>query len=223
LQLITCNAHAIQEVKHPNNFHEPNPQDIGVGFFPTLSLLNHSCDPVAVVTYHGNQAVVRAVRNIRKDEEICIAYGATFYDDEELSRRHQLKTTYFFNCTCKACVEHWPMWLEMDQNLQPDWLCEACGCLLLSDKIEENKFARCKKCKHRQNLEDVLLALGVSHDHYSKAMGEALSGHIENALPGLVNHMTLQQKYIDQPWRDFTACQVAITHCFQILANKRKD
>ncbi|ELT95020.1 hypothetical protein CAPTEDRAFT_183922 [Capitella teleta] len=221
IQLILCNAFPIHQMRRPDNFQEPDPEEIGIGLFPTAALLNHSCNPEAIVCYYGNKAVVRAIRDIDKNEEISIAYGVTFYDDEELSRRHQLKETHFFHCTCKACLEGWPMWLEMDQN-QPDWLCEACGSILLSDKIEDNKFAKCKKCSHRQNLEDAINKLAVSHDRYSTAMAEAMGGRIENALPELMEHLDLQQRYIDQPWRDFTACQVAIKHCFQILGNKRE-
>ena len=98
LQLVQCNALRIIELTRPTKFDEPKPEPVGVGLYPTVSLINHSCDPNADLNFFGDSVVVRAVRNIAEGEEICISYGPLFYEVKQRARHSQLKGVYFFNC-----------------------------------------------------------------------------------------------------------------------------
>ena len=98
LQIIQCNALRISELTRPTKFDEPKPEPVGVGLYPTVSLINHSCDPNADLNFFGDVVVVRAIRNIAEGEEICISYGPIFYEVKPRSRHSQLKGVYFFNC-----------------------------------------------------------------------------------------------------------------------------
>ena len=98
LQIIQCNAFRIIELTRPTKFDDPKPEPVGVGLYPTASLINHSCDPNADLNFYGDAVVVRAIRNIAEGEEICISYGPLFYEVKPRLRHSQLKGVYFFNC-----------------------------------------------------------------------------------------------------------------------------
>ncbi|XP_069340737.1 histone-lysine N-methyltransferase SMYD3 isoform X2 [Eulemur rufifrons] len=44
-------------------------QEVGVGLYPSMSLLNHSCDPNCSIVFNGPHLLLRAVRNIEVGEE----------------------------------------------------------------------------------------------------------------------------------------------------------
>ncbi|KAM6165751.1 histone-lysine N-methyltransferase SMYD3 isoform 3-T3 [Erethizon dorsatum] len=44
-------------------------QEVGVGLYPSMSLLNHSCDPNCSIVFNGPHLLLRAVRDIEVGEE----------------------------------------------------------------------------------------------------------------------------------------------------------
>ncbi|XP_055090675.1 histone-lysine N-methyltransferase SMYD3 isoform X2 [Symphalangus syndactylus] len=44
-------------------------QEVGVGLYPSISLLNHSCDPNCSIVFNGPHLLLRAVRDIEVGEE----------------------------------------------------------------------------------------------------------------------------------------------------------
>jgi len=98
LQIIQCNALRVVEITRPTKFDDPKPEPVGIALYPTVSLINHSCDPNADLNFYGDTVVVRAIRNIHEGEEICISYGPLFYEVKPRMRHNQLKGVYFFNC-----------------------------------------------------------------------------------------------------------------------------
>lgn len=82
---------------------------VGVGVFPLLSYLNHSCSANAVVSFdysfeHGGSmaASVRAVREIAVDEAVTISYIDSGLG--RCDRQKILQQQYFFSCSCKRCL-----------------------------------------------------------------------------------------------------------------------
>lgn len=98
LQVIQCNGKRIVELQQPNRFDDTKPEELGIGIYPSVALLNHSCDPTADLSSFGNSMVVRATRSINEGEEIAISYGPLFYETKELRRQAELKEAYFFHC-----------------------------------------------------------------------------------------------------------------------------
>ncbi|KLO04133.1 hypothetical protein SCHPADRAFT_947939 [Schizopora paradoxa] len=75
--------------------------DGGKALYAMPSLLNHSCMPSTHAEFIGDAYVVRANRDMKKGEEITIAYidkGVSF--DE---KRFRLMSTWRFNCECGVC------------------------------------------------------------------------------------------------------------------------
>uniref|UniRef100_A0A8C5MWQ2 SET and MYND domain containing 3 n=1 Tax=Leptobrachium leishanense TaxID=445787 RepID=A0A8C5MWQ2_9ANUR len=57
---VTCNSFTISDGEM---------QDVGVGLYPSMSLLNHSCDPNCVIVFEGKCLHLRTVKEIPKGEE----------------------------------------------------------------------------------------------------------------------------------------------------------
>ncbi|XP_014304012.2 histone-lysine N-methyltransferase SMYD3-like [Myotis lucifugus] len=77
-------------------------QEVGVGLYPSMSLLNHSCDPNCSIVFNGPHLLLRAVRDIQAGEELTICYLDMLMTSAE--RRQQLRDQYCFDCDCARCL-----------------------------------------------------------------------------------------------------------------------
>ncbi|CAG8493313.1 21207_t:CDS:10 [Cetraspora pellucida] len=73
----------------------------GVGIYPNVSLLNHSCRPNCVVIFEKSKLMVRCIEPINNDQELVINYVDLSLPVEE--RRKELQKQYFFWCHCDSC------------------------------------------------------------------------------------------------------------------------
>ncbi|KAM7118129.1 histone-lysine N-methyltransferase SMYD3 isoform 1-T1 [Ciconia maguari] len=89
---VTCNCFTISNGEM---------QDVGVGLYPSMSLLNHSCDPNCVIIFEGYQLLLRSVREIQIGEELTISYIESLMPTSE--RQKQLMRQYCFECDCLLC------------------------------------------------------------------------------------------------------------------------
>lgn len=80
-------------------------QSIGAGLYLGPSILDHSCDPDAYVTFNGTSCTVRAAKNIPHNDvkKIFISYVDVGLSKE--IRQKQLQEQYYFSCQCNFCVE----------------------------------------------------------------------------------------------------------------------
>ncbi|XP_006779989.1 histone-lysine N-methyltransferase SMYD3 isoform X1 [Neolamprologus brichardi] len=89
---VTCNCFTISDGEL---------QEIGVGLYPSLSLLNHDCRPNCVMVFEGTKLELRAVRDIDPEDELTISYIETLSLTED--RQRQLEEQYHFTCHCQRC------------------------------------------------------------------------------------------------------------------------
>ena len=75
---------------------------LGANLYELLSRANHSCRPNIRVLWDGDEAVVVALRDIARGEELRVAYkpAAGFTTQE---RRERLQMHYNFVCRCDLC------------------------------------------------------------------------------------------------------------------------
>jgi hypothetical protein len=75
---------------------------VGIGIFPLLSLLNHSCAPNCAVVFNGPVGALRTIAPVCQGEPLTINYvdlvGST------AQRRAKLADDYFFLCQASAQV-----------------------------------------------------------------------------------------------------------------------
>ncbi|KAJ5105569.1 hypothetical protein NUU61_002916 [Penicillium alfredii] len=76
---------------------------IGLYLHPYAALINHSCNFNSTVGFDGEELFVKAVRPIKKDEQIFISYIDTTTPHE--IRRTELSERYFFDCRCTRCAK----------------------------------------------------------------------------------------------------------------------
>uniref|UniRef100_A0A3Q2GGQ1 [histone H3]-lysine(4) N-trimethyltransferase n=2 Tax=Cyprinodon variegatus TaxID=28743 RepID=A0A3Q2GGQ1_CYPVA len=142
---VTCNCFTISDGEL---------QEVGVGLYPSLSLLNHDCRPNCVMVFEGTRLQLRAVQDISPQEELTISYIETLSLTEE--RQKQLEEQYHFICRCQRCdskQEEELMlsgeeenWLQLkvalpkleELNAESNWqvLLESCGRLLSAAGVE---------------------------------------------------------------------------------------
>ncbi|KAM6979847.1 histone-lysine N-methyltransferase SMYD3 [Aplochiton taeniatus] len=89
---VTCNCFTISDGEL---------QEVGVGLYPSMSLLNHDCRPSCVVTFEGATLCLRATRDIQPSEELTISYIGCLAPTNQ--RQKQLKDQYHFLCQCHRC------------------------------------------------------------------------------------------------------------------------
>jgi len=76
------------------------------GIFPTIARFNHSCIPSAEFGWNekAGRQEIRAIRNIKAQEEISLCYFTSQWQLEDVDvRRQYLQDSYGFNCTCQVC------------------------------------------------------------------------------------------------------------------------
>ncbi|XP_010467589.1 PREDICTED: histone-lysine N-methyltransferase ASHR1 [Camelina sativa] len=141
---FSCNAHTICD-------SELRPQ--GIGLFPFVSIINHSCSPNAILVFEEQMAVVRAMDKIPKDSEITISYIETA--GSTLTRQKSLKEQYLFHCQCARCNNFGKPHDIEESAILECYRCanEKCTGFLLRDP-EEKGFV-CQKCLLLRSKEEV--------------------------------------------------------------------
>lgn len=79
----------------------PDNVETGMWIDEIISQINHSCDPNAILITDGPRVSLRTLKDIKKDEQIFIAY--TEPTDPYFYRQRQLKDKFFFTCRCAKC------------------------------------------------------------------------------------------------------------------------
>eukprot|EP00940_MAST-03C_sp_MAST-3C-sp2_P001300 g1300.t1 len=96
---VKFNCHAIQDPMTGKR--------TGLGLFPFAAFLNHSCRPNVIISHYASgdarTIVFRALRPIRKGEEIAYAYIDVLQTRKQ--RQKLLREAYFFECACPRCSE----------------------------------------------------------------------------------------------------------------------
>lgn len=116
LQFIQFNSHEIFDLVRAKSKGNTKTVFIGGGLYPTLALFNHSCDPSVVRYFKGTTVYVNAVRNIKAGTSIGENYGPLYTQNHKVERIKKLQTQYMFDCNCKACLENWPTYDEMNTS-----------------------------------------------------------------------------------------------------------
>lgn len=82
-----------------------------------ISRFNHSCRPNAVVQWNADMdvQVLRAIKSIELDEEICISYLGEDIMEKRKVRRKKLQSSFGFDCRCVSCEKSDP---DSDERLE---------------------------------------------------------------------------------------------------------
>ena len=123
------------------------------GLFPMTAMMNSSCSPNTQNSIDTDWVCrVRAVRVIKKGEEICDTYTATLCNT--LYRRRSLKNAKYFDCCCPRCSDP----TEFGSNFST-LVCRSPGCggyVVSSDPLSPDSNWKCLKCGCEMPASDVI-------------------------------------------------------------------
>jgi len=107
-------------------------QSVGVGLYLGASVLDHSCQPNAVVIFKGKELIVRTIEDVENISDIRVSYTNLLDNTEK--RRQNLCEQYYFFCECPKCQ-------DMEQDLtKSSMMCPDCGGCV------PHKKGSCTKC-----------------------------------------------------------------------------
>lgn len=222
LMMLPCNAHECSELIYfPNNLPGSVTAEIGSAIYPVLSLINHSCDPNVVRHSYGNVCVVRAIRNIPKGSEVLDNYGALCALTPTQERRQKLALQYFFTCNCQACTDDYPQYMDIPSDT-PVFKCDNCSGPVFLPLDHKYDIVPCSFCQHNHALRPRLSSLSQSDETYRMAMKDVLTSscdNIDQSILFLEGHLTLMDRLLCRPWRDFNDCQEALKQCYAFKAS----
>lgn len=79
-------------------------EHFGLAIYNIRSYLNHSCVPNVICLSYDNVLVCKAIKPIKKGEQLFIDYLDSEIDTTKTIRRGQLRDVYGFECNCRLCL-----------------------------------------------------------------------------------------------------------------------
>ncbi|KAK7098630.1 hypothetical protein V1264_002883 [Littorina saxatilis] len=224
LMMLPCNAHEVSEMGV--NWQEPSQSktlEIGSAIYPVLSLINHSCDPSVVRHSYDDVCVVRAIRGIAEGEELCDNYGALYPVMDRAARQAHLLKQYYFTCSCQACVNNWPMYMEIPKEVM-EFYCDKCRGPVPVPGIQQaskTESMACRDCGQRQNIRSLILKVGKLEQGFQDALFKVIfEMDVEgDTLPKLVQFLRVVDKHLHRPVSCHNDCQEAVKMCYAFKAN----
>ncbi|KAJ3387790.1 hypothetical protein HDU80_000100 [Chytriomyces hyalinus] len=168
---INSNSHAMVDPTGNTN------QEVGVGMFPMVAMLNHACAPNCsfVSTTHGRM-IVRTLRDVEAGEELCVTYVDLCTPRSE--RRGKLLETKHFWCECERCS---CLSGESEDAFLDAILCQECKSpsAYYSSKDGEST---CTQCGSTITQEQLSLASFKAEQAHSDAHDLFKARHTDSAL-----------------------------------------
>ncbi|KAG4107381.1 SET domain-containing protein [Neocallimastix lanati (nom. inval.)] len=134
------------------------------GLFLQFSNINHDCNPNCTIYFRGNTVYLKALRDIKQDEEITINYCSVY--DTCRMRQTYLKNIYYFTCECPRCIEYKDqLYLDPSEGIK----CQTEGCDGYISHVEFNACPKCGK-KLSPEIEENVKSIINKIDHLPESM-----------------------------------------------------
>jgi hypothetical protein len=216
LQSCSCNAYEVTEqLVTAGDVRTARENEIGGGVYPTVSLCNHSCNPNVARHSNGRTCIVRAVRTIRKGEEILDNYGPHFLSNNLQERQKHLETQYFFKCTCEACSENWPTVDKLQEEIK-QYKCIHCSANIGPNLLKLNT---CLKCKKKFNYSKIQKKFRNMPRDFNRAVEDLLQGRLQECLRTCIEYCDVMDRVVVHPNKLFVKFQQVVTLCWSLLGN----
>ncbi|KAM3184911.1 hypothetical protein ACTXT7_007447 [Hymenolepis weldensis] len=135
------NAKEYTEYYEENEELPSNANWIANCFYPTISLINHDCNPTACIVNTANGgAFLYALRSIKEGERISVSYGNYYFTNSSAEfRKTLLRNAFIISCSCEACRNDWCLEKKRDFEILKCPFCES------RFKSVRDKCLSCKK------------------------------------------------------------------------------
>lgn len=131
-----------------NGFEIPAPNFVGL--YGRACLLEHSCLPNTLRTFDVEMnVIIRAAVDIKKGEHLTTSYTDPMWGTS--SRQMHLRTTKYFQCQCKRCLDPTELGTNFSSikcnscrllvtppaDTSMEWLCSSCGSAISAHEASE--------------------------------------------------------------------------------------
>ncbi|XP_055378198.1 SET and MYND domain-containing protein 4 [Condylostylus longicornis] len=222
LQFLQFNTHEISELHQATKMNaSAKTVFIGGGIYPTLALFNHSCDPGIVRYFKGTKIYVNAIKDVESGLQISENYGPLYAQECREDRQVKLIDLYWFDCQCDACLENWPKYEDMKNDVIR-FRCDAdikCNGIIEVPPDVNEFMIKCQKCGQ---LTNILKGLKVMQDteqitKIAKRLYDA--GDYCKALQKNIDLLKMMNKVLAPPFTDYLQVQQSIRDCYLNLGN----
>ncbi|XP_046968882.1 SET and MYND domain-containing protein 4 [Vanessa cardui] len=228
LQILQFNAHEVFELHCPKPKvgqyiikHDGKSTFLAGAVFPTLALFNHSCDPGVVRYFCGPYVVVRAVKNIKKGQEVAENYGPIFTTVPKQKRQAELKEQYWFDCNCVPCEQNWPMYSEMTENYMR-FKCDSdrpCPNVIPVPYDCKEFMVQCGLCQQYTNILRGLKSLQDTEIMYKLGRAAMTEGKYGEAMKKFIEMLKLYDATLSPPYQSYYDCVQDLRRCMLALGN----
>lgn len=153
ISILDQDFHNLTSVGHSISNIQERP--IGVGIYPTISLLNHSCSPNILSIFHRNKFLARASKSLDCGTEINYCYGPSVTRMSKKDRQRRLQDQYFFLCGCDCCKSE-------KENESRALLCPDCSGPIIYNQDMTHK---CLKCLREDAIDVQACIEAISNTH----------------------------------------------------------
>ncbi len=214
IQICSVNAISVREQVEKRR-SLPSVSHLGSTLCTTVSLLNTACNFNTELVRFGDTVVVFAAYPIKAGEEITLMYGENFLEKPKAERQLELKTTYFFDCRCVACVEDWPQQRSL-MGMSDKYRCPKCPYKGLVPPQPA-----CPRCGERlKKMWDEFLAYRTEYENFTDLRGDEIS---QDALDALVKFYSYIDSVTVRPSRTHVVCHTLLTTHLLALGTKHFD
>ncbi|ALC41289.1 CG7759 [Drosophila busckii] len=221
LQFIQFNTHEVAELHKYSKAGREKSIFIGGAIYPTLALFNHSCDPGVVRYFRGNTIHINSVRPIEAGLPINENYGPIYTQDKREDRQSRLKELYWFECSCDACLDSWPLFDELARDVIR-FRCEApnnCAAIIEVPPTCNDFMIKCVTCGEMTNILKGLKVMQDTEMMTRTAKRFYDTGDYAKALNKFVDLLKIMYEVLAPPFPDFCECQQHLKDCFLNLGN----
>ncbi|KAK7867520.1 hypothetical protein R5R35_009420 [Gryllus longicercus] len=243
LQLLQFNAHEVYETRMlaRGRFRGAKPVYVGVAIYPSAALCNHECYPGLARYFVGTTLVLRALRPLRAGDALAENYGPAFVKFPLAARKKALLSRYWFNCTCQACCEDWPVFEHMDNGFR--YRCSTKGCSQLvrlsQDVLEQPQqqqqgskkkkkqpqpppqqaSVKCKGCQRRVGVAEAAREVQEAERTYADALDRMEAGDAQGAVPLFCAYVDRLHALGHPPRKNLHLAQEALRICMADAGN----
>ncbi|XP_057661790.1 SET and MYND domain-containing protein 4-like isoform X1 [Diorhabda carinulata] len=161
---------------------------IACGMFPSVSIMNHSCRPNVTNFFICDTIVVKALEDIKENEEVFNCYGIDYRGMNREQRQIACRTLYHFECKCLICSD--PL---KEVEMLDSYLCPKCKGLI--PELQNATFGFCLNCGEKYSIKP-----------FRKINNEAqkyLQNDDINQLELLIKCLKIREKILYKHHKDF--------------------
>ncbi|KAL1516683.1 hypothetical protein ABEB36_000563 [Hypothenemus hampei] len=180
---------------------------IACGMFPSVSMMNHSCKPNVTNFFICDTIIVKALEDIRENEEVFNCYGVTYRGMTKEHRQKICRSLYHFECKCIICSNP-----ENEVDMLDSYLCPKCNGLI-PEVPEETYTSCCSNCGNEYSIE-IFRKINDGAQKY-------LESNEGNQLEVLLKCLIIREKILYKHHKDFEEVYYRLYDYYVILGDAK--